>query len=212
MVAPWLNTLALVTIAVGLASAAFILVDVVRHPQRMSIMNWVWAITALYGGPLAIRAYFTWGKASQKPFAAGVIVSALRCGAGCTLGDIIAESVVYLAGLQLAGSVMAAEFVGDYILAYALGIVFQYFAIAPMRGLAFWPGIWAAVKADTLSLTAFEIGLFGWMAISQLVLFPGLMPNEPAYWFTMQIGMILGLITSLPVNVWLIHVGIKESM
>jgi hypothetical protein len=52
------------------------------------------------------------------------------------------------------------------------GIVFQYFAIAPMRGLGVRDGLVAATKADFLSLTAFEVGLFGWMAVMALVLFP----------------------------------------
>jgi uncharacterized protein DUF4396 len=45
----------------------------------------------------------------------------------------------------------------------AFDILFQYFAIAPMRGLGVRGGLKAAAKADFISLTAFEIGLFGWM-------------------------------------------------
>ena len=40
-----------------------------------------------------------------------------------------------------------------------------------MRGLSLGQGIVAAIKADTLSLTAFEVGLFGWMALMRFVLF-----------------------------------------
>ena len=103
---------------------------------------------------------------------------------------------------------------GDYVAALALGILFQYWALAPMRGLNFRDGIRAAAKADVLSLTAFEIGLFGWMAIMVFVLFPSspLHPISPVYWFLMQIGMILGFATSWPANVWLIRRGIKEAM
>lgn len=53
-----------------------------------------------------------------------------------------------------------------------LGIAFQYFAIAPMRGLGRRKGLVEAAKADFLSLSSFEIGLFGWMALTQLVFFP----------------------------------------
>jgi hypothetical protein len=108
---------------------------------------------------------------------------------------------------------LATEYVGDYLLAYAFGIAFQFFAIVPMRHLSFWPGIGAAIKADTISLTAFEIGLFGWMAISFFVLFhPPLMPNQPAFWFMMQIGMMIGFLTSYPANWFLVRSGIKISM
>ena len=46
----------------------------------------------------------------------------------------------------------------DYIFALAFGVVFQYFAIAPMRGLGLKDGLMAAAKADFISLTAFEVG------------------------------------------------------
>src|SRR5699024_11739345 len=57
-------------------------------------------------------------------------------------------------------------------------------------------------KADILSLTAFEIGLFGWMALMTFVFFtdPHLEPNSPVYWFMMQLGMILGFVTAWPAD------------
>ncbi len=93
--------------------------------------------------------------------------------------------------------------------------MFQYFAIAPMRGLGLREGLKAAAKADVLSLTAFEVGLFGWMALMAFVFYPAphhLHPDTPVYWFLMQIGMIIGFATAWPANVWLIRRGIKEAM
>jgi hypothetical protein len=69
------------------------------------------------------------------------------------------------------------------------------------------------VKADTLSIVAFQVGLFGFMALYQLVLFhPPLGVDSPSYWFMMQVGMIAGFFTAWPANVWLIRRGIKERM
>lgn len=153
-------------------------------------------------------------KKGMKPFWQIVTVGVTHCGAGCTLGDIIAEWAIFWTGWTIAGIALWPEYILDFTLAYLLGIVFQYFAIAPMRNLGFKEGIWAAVKADTLSLTAFEVGLFGWMALTNFVFFPEphLLPTAPTYWFMMQIGMILGFLTSYPVNVWLIKAGLKEAM
>jgi hypothetical protein len=84
-----------------------------------------------------------------------------------------------------------------------------------MRGLGVRDGVKAAARADFVSLTFFEIGLFGWMALMALVFFPAphsLMPNSPAFWFLMQIGMIVGFFTAWPANVWLIRRGIKIPM
>jgi hypothetical protein len=138
-----------------------------------------------------------------------------HCGAGCALGDVISEFVIFAAALTIAGLTLGAEYLGDYVLALILGIIFQYFAIAPMRGLGLKDGLIAATKADFISLTAFETGLFGWMAIMTFVLFPAphnLMPNAAAFWLLMQVGMIIGFVTSWPANVWLIRRGIKVPM
>jgi hypothetical protein len=138
-----------------------------------------------------------------------------HCGAGCTVGDVIAEFTVFGLGASLAGLTLGAEYLGDYLAAVALGVIFQYFAIAPMRGLTLGRGLAAAVKADVASLTAFEVGLFGWMALMSFVLFPAphhLHPSSPVYWFLMQVGMIAGFFTAWPVNTWLIRAGIKEPM
>jgi hypothetical protein len=105
--------------------------------------------------------------------------------------------------------------VGDYLAAIALGILFQHLAIAPMRGLSLCKGLSAAAKADVLSLTSFEVGLFGWMALMSFVFFPAshhLHPDSPVHWFPMQMVMIIGFFTAWPMNVWLIRHGIKEAM
>jgi hypothetical protein len=49
-----------------------------------------------------------------------------------------------------------------------------------MRGLGLKDGLIAAAKADVISLTAFEVGLFGWMAIMAFVLFPARTTSCPA--------------------------------
>ena len=226
MIPAWLNGIAWFSLIAALFCTAVIAIDVLRNPQKMAIMNWVWPITALYAGPLGLWAYWrlgrpatriaisqNGGKAPAQPFWASVLVGTTHCGAGCTLGDIIAEFTIFFASWSVAGSVLWAEFIGDYALAYALGVVFQFFAIAPMRGLSLGPGIVAAIKADTLSLTAFEIGLFGFMAVVYFGLFhPHLTPDRATYWFMMQLGMLIGFGTSYPMNWWLIRRGIKEAM
>jgi hypothetical protein len=148
----------------------------------------------------------------RKPWWVTMAIEVSHCGAGCTLGDVISELAIFWLGLTIAGVTLGAEYAGDYLFALAFGIIFQYFAIAPMRGLGLKEGLIAAAKADFISLTAFEVGLFGWMAIMAFVLFPAphhLMPSSAAYWLLMQIGMIIGYLTSWPANVWLVKRGIK---
>jgi len=226
-------------VSLGLAflAALLIAVDEMRHPQKMWIMNIVWPVTALYFSVVAVWAYFRIGRgmardasdeksklhrekeqqqaaARRDPTWSQTAVSDSHCGAGCTIGDIVAEFSIFAWGLTLFGRLLYAEFAGDLLLAWLFGIGFQYFTIKPMRNLSVKQGLIAAVRADTLSILTFEIGLFAWMAITYLWLFPDphLRPNQPAYWFMMQIGMVLGYFTSYPMNRHLIKIGWKEAM
>lgn len=224
----WLTIIAWVSLAVAFITAGVILYDIYGqgNRQKMGVMEAVWPVTALYFGPLAWWGYRRWGRLNSRHYQqqtgrepdygepVSVAVGVSHCGAGCTLGDIIGAWIVFAAAFELLGLALPAEYIADFTLAFTLGIAFQYFAIAPMRGLGVRDGLIAALKADTLSLTAFEIGLFGWMALMQLVFFSGphLKPDHAAYWLLMQIGMILGFATAYPVNVWLIRRGIKEAM
>lgn len=81
-----------------------------------------------------------------------------------------------------------------------------------MRRLGFRDGVKAAAEADTLSLYAFEVGRFGWIA---LIAFgypdPDLHPTSPVYSCLMKIAMIIGFATAWPANASLIKRGIKDS-
>lgn len=220
----WFPLLAVASLVVAGLSAAVILIDeIVGRRQMMPIMKIVWPVTALYLGPLALWAYATMGPPRalstpapgqrHEPMWQAVFKAVTHCGSGCTLGDIVGEWTIFLLGATIAGIALWPEYLADFALAFALGILFQYFTIAPMRHLGVKAGLIAALKADTLSLTAFEVGLFGWMALMQFVFFhPHIHPNSPVYWFMMQIGMVVGFITSYPMNWWLVQRGIKERM
>ena len=49
MIPAWLHILSILMIALGIGSAAIIVVDVAGHPQPMWIMNIVWPVVALFG-------------------------------------------------------------------------------------------------------------------------------------------------------------------
>jgi branched-subunit amino acid transport protein len=244
MIPAWLHDLSVTYLLLGMLCAIVIAVDVVRHPQHMWIMNIVWPVTALFGTGWIIWQYFAYGqlathatmhKAMQRkqappnkretPFPIMVANGALHCGSGCTLGDIVAEWLVFAVPAvavafgyrSIFSDKIFAAWTVDYIFAYIFGIFFQYFTIAPMRGLSFGNGIIAAIKADTLSLTAWQLGMYGFMALAYFYFFGVLLgvklqANMVEFWFMMQIAMVCGFVTSYPVNWWLIQSGIKEKM
>ena len=244
MIPSWLHLLSIVALLLGLACAAFIAVDEVRHPQHMWIMNVVWPVTALFGTLAVLWCYLRYGRLSthakmmatresdatppskeETPFPIMVAKGALHCGSGCTLGDVLAETLAALVPAVaivfgygwLFGEEMFAVWVLDFVFAFLLGIAFQYFTIKPMRGLSPREGLRQAIKADTLSLISWQVGMYGFMAVAQFWLFRTLIgePLEvstPEFWFMMQIAMVCGFVTAYPVNWWLIVRGTKEAM
>jgi hypothetical protein len=76
----------------------------------------------------------------RRPWWVMMATEVSHCGAGCVLGDVISEFAIFWLALTVAGQAWPAEYIGDYVLALAFGIVFQYFAIAPMRGLGLGGG------------------------------------------------------------------------
>lgn len=230
----WLHMLAIVSLTIAFVSAAIIALDEVRRPQQMAVMYAVWPLTALFGSVLWLAAYYRWGRGPadgdfdrgpEQPFAAMVLKGASHCGAGCTLGDIVVEWIAFsfpaIAVWFGYGSLFAektfAIWIPDFLLAFLIGIVFQYFAIKPMRDLSVGQGIYQAAKTDIASISAWQVGMYGMMAAIQFLLFRPLFGeiaavNTPEFWFAMQIAMIAGFCTSYPVNWLLIRAGVKEKM
>lgn len=226
---PALLGLAIVSLAIAFVCAAVIALDLFRHPQKMWIMNLVWPLTALFGSVLWFAFYWFAGRnlgGEDKPaMPVAVAKGASHCGAGCTLGDIVVEWLVFAVPAiavwfgwhGVFAEKTFAVWIPDYLVAFAIGIAFQYFTIAPMRGLSLGKGVVAAVKADFASITAWQVGMYGLMAVIQFAWFKpaygAVAPVDSAeFWFAMQLAMLAGFCTAFPVNWWLVAKGWKEKM
>jgi hypothetical protein len=116
---------------------------------------------------------------SVTPFPVMVGKATLHCGSGCALGDICAEWLAFAVpaiAVWFGWHCLFSENVFvicmlDFIFAFAIGIPFQYLTIMPMRHLRMTAGAWAALKADALSLKAWQIGMYGFMDFANLYCF-----------------------------------------
>jgi hypothetical protein len=238
----WLHYTAAMSLGLGIACAIVIAIDECRHPQPMWIMNVVWPLTALSGTVPWLVGYFRFGRldgtgsqnvnqsechqaGAAKPFWVAAAEATSHCGSGCTLGDICAEWLmlaypalaIWFGWKWLFSEKIFATWILDYVFAYVFGIIFQYYTIAPMRHLGLGRGIWDAIKADTLSLTAWQFGMYGFMAFAHFWLFRHVLGVDLTvlsveFWFMMQIAMVFGFMTSYPINRWLLTTGLKERM
>lgn len=221
----------------SIISALIIVFDLIRHPQKMKIMAPVWILTGIWSSYIGLLLYFLFGKEeevakeqmetmemdmkmdsemkmpSERSMPEKVALSTLHCGAGCTLADLIGETLTIGIPLLIAGSTLAGQWTLDYILALLIGVLFQYAAIQPMWHLKPAKAMLRALRVDFFSLTSWQIGMYAWMAIAYFIIYPeGLLKDNVEFWFMMQIAMLCGFLTAYPVNWLLIKKGIKPSM
>lgn len=204
-------------------------------------MNLVWPITALFGGLAWLAFYWRWGRGARRddgaandeggadapevPMAVAVFKGSSHCGAGCALGDLVAESADFLApgvAVALGWKTLFAEktfavWILDYLTAFLFGIAFQYFSLRPSGFSSRASRLFAAVKADAASITAWQVGMYGGMALFQFAWFARAFGrparvNTPEFWWAMQGAMLCGFATAYPMNWILVKAGVKERM
>ncbi|MFY1615079.1 DUF4396 domain-containing protein [Micromonospora sp. WMMD736] len=208
----WLSTLAWVSLAVGVVSFVIVLVDtyVYGHRQPARVMEIVWLVTVLYVGPVAVRLYWNWGRPESlapppqrdRPHRGTIVTQVSRCGAHCALGFVVAEVALY--GFDLPRSALWIDYVGDYLMAVTIAVLFRLFE-GPRRSLAqVWRALATVVKVELVTITAFEVALFAWLTLAHHMVFPEphLRLDNPTFWFAGQIGLIAGFITAWPAASW----------
>lgn len=225
----------------AVVSAIIIAFDLKSNPQSMRIMNVVWVLTALWGSIFGLVAYFAFGREKrmampmgdmkgmdmsgkmkmkmkmnmpQRPKWQSVTLSTLHCGAGCTLADIIGSIFLFWVPITLFGSTLVGGWIFTYILALIIGVYFQFKAIREMSDLPASTIVRKALKADFLSLTTWQVGMYGWMYLLMFH-FKCIAPHAALtwdFWFAMQQAMFAGFILALPMNYILIRAGVKSGM
>jgi len=227
----WLQFLAGIYLPLSMASALPMPADshLAGRRQHIGIMQTVWPLTMLYCGPpgLLPRLWFgrgvpTWqgsahddhkghdDRKTDRPMWQTTFAGATHCGARCARGDCIGVWLAFVIGFKFLGSDPGGKYLLAFVPACLFGIALPFFSLAPMRHLTLTNRLIAASRIDTLSLIAYQAGMFAWMGY-RAWLYPGLPPTTRTCRFMMQIAMVLGFATTCPVNWRLIRHGTKEN-
>lgn len=218
----------MIFVMVGIASAVTVFIDlfVLGNRQTMRVMSWVWVLAALWSGAVGVLAYFTFGRKKNKtmsmdmpmpvdmkmmhntkPQWQSVALSTLHCGAGCAVANLVGEwFILFFPMTILSGWAL------DYLLALTIGVMFQYVVISSMDKIKGFSAFWKALKVDFWSLSAWQVGMYGFMAIAIWGFGVELHRLSWQFWSLMQFAMVCGFLTSYPVNRILIKRGIKMGM
>lgn len=180
--------------------------DLGRHnPEIGGLMRVVWILTVAYSGPLGLGAYWLSGR---KQITHDSIWrrgwrSVSHCYSGCGAGEII--GLLITMGLLAAGNWTVA--LTTFALAYAFGYALT---VGPLmqEGVGLNTALWDAFTSETASITAMEVTAIG----VDLLLAPSATLGEPLLWGSLVVSLSCGLIAAWPVNVLLIHWGVKEGM
>lgn len=176
-----------------------------KNGHIMPLMKAVWLLTVAYSGPLGLAIYWTCGRKEiaddrlwRRSFR-----SVAHCYSGCGMGEIV--GVVIAAGLLSLGNVGIS--ITTFILAYVAGYTLT---VGPLvqDGVAFPTALWDAVLSETPSIAVMEITAIG----ADLLIGGSSGVGDPLFWSALIVSLTLGLIAAYPVNLLLIHFGVKEGM
>lgn len=200
---PWL------IIAWGIGASASLVVlglDLMRHNRQLgSMMKFVWGLTVLYSGPLGLAIYYYSGRSQierdslwRKGFR-----SVAHCYSGCGAGELV--GVIVSVGVFSLGQVGVG--IVTFSLAYSSGLLLT---VGPLLqdGESFTTALKDALSSESASIVVMEVVAI----LVDLGLSGKARPGAPLFWSSMVVSLTLGLLAAYPVNVLLIHQGIKEGM
>ena len=195
----WLTPIAWVFIALALLAALAIAYDIYARGRRHDTVavEVMWVASALYLGPFALLAYRRHGRTAgrdEQPTA----VASLPGGGASAVAHLIGVPLVLASGLTIAGISLWVMIIVIGAIAIALLLAYERLSSAAPGRIS----VGAAFVVATVTVLAFDLGMGGWML---LLHFNGFMPpaTEGSFWFLMQVGIVLGLLTGYPVVRWL---------
>lgn len=176
-----------------------------NNRQQMSLMKVVWGLTVLYSGPIGLLVYWMTGR---KEIAEDTLWrrgwrSTAHCYSGCGMGEVV--GVIIAAGLLSLGNWPIA--IITFLLAYAFGFALTAGPLI-QDGEPVHKALWDAFASETASITVMEVTAIAidlWLGGKSTI-------GEARFWASMVFSLSMGLLAAYPVNLLLIHFGIKEGM
>ncbi len=217
----WLTPVAWTYLTASLLCAALIAADIylLRRRQHHVADELVWVASALYLAPFAVALYVRRGRTARvgptgqhvvpaprearEQTRPGTAVTLLSGGGASAVAHLIAVPLVIWIGWTIAGMDMWPMILVIAVLAIAMVALYVKVTGAHAhRGGTVTIG--AAVVAAVITVSAFDVGMVGWMLLLHV---NNLMPpaSEGTFWFLMQLGVVVGLLTGYPVVRWLLR-------
>jgi hypothetical protein len=213
----WIDVVVLVWIVLTLASAAYVAWDAFTNNPELTVMKWGWILVTLYTGVFGAVLYV---HSCQEPrpdtherFVAPLwkqsVGSTIHCVAGDATGIVFAATATALIGFP-----MGLDIVVEYAFGFTFGLlIFQALFMKDMMGGSYRKALMKSLVPEWLSMNMVMAGMIPAMVVLMMGQDMRAMdPRNLVYWGAVSASVIVGFIFALPVNVWLVKVGLKHGM
>lgn len=223
-----MNQLALPFLVLGGCTALMILKDLFRHPHPVAIMNIIWPLTGLYMPFIGWLAWWYLGRKPSRQVKLALLVpqkiqsnaswqtifiSTSLSAAACIFGDIMTLPIITLLNQFAIMPTLWMQAIICLIVSLVVGLFFQFLAIRQREKRSFGRALLLAFKTETFPLLIYQLGIFIFMALAlKFVLNQQINPLLVAFWFMLQLAMIIGFLFSWPANHFLIKRGINPAV
>ncbi len=214
---PWNDVIMLVWLALTAVSVVYVARDCFTNNPELGVMKWGWILVTLYLGPLSAILYVLSCQEPApgtheefiKPLWKQSIGSTIHCVAGDATGIIVAAVVTSALGLP-----MWVDMVVEYVAGFAFGLlVFQSLFMKDMMGGSYLKAVRHSLLPEWLSMNMMMAGMFPTMVVLMMGRdMRAMVPTELVFWGAMSAAVGVGFITAYPINMWLVHVGLKHGM
>lgn len=213
----WIDVILLGWFALTAAAVAYVAWDCFTNNPELKVMKWGWILVTLYMGPVAFVLYVMSCKEPAsgtheefiKPLWKQAVGSTVHCVAGDATGIIVAATVTALLGLP-----MWKDLIVEYLGGFAFGLfVFQALFMKDMMGGSYAQALRRSFLPEWLSMNMMMAGMFPTMiALMMGRDMRAMEPTRLVFWGAMSAAVIVGFVTALSVNVWLVLKGLKHGM
>ena len=213
----WVDVVLLAWFALTAVSVIYVAWDAITNNPELGIMKWGWVIVTLYMGPISLILYILSCKEPApntheefvKPLWKQALGSTIHCVAGDATGIIVAAVITALLGLP-----MWIDLIIEYIAGFGFGLlIFQSLFMKDMMGGSYIEAVKRSVLPEWLSMNMMMAGMFPTMVVLMMGRdMRAMEPTELVFWGAMSSAVTVGLLLAYPINVWLVHVGLKHGM
>jgi hypothetical protein len=193
----------------------FVAIDIRTTPES-PVLKWGFVLLTAYTGIVGAFLYVLGCREPLPGLHEQYVAARWRQVLGSTMHCVAGDGVGIIAGAVL-GSVFGIaglkEVVLEYVLGFAFGwTIFQALFMRDMSGGSYRKALADTFTSELLSMNLLMAGMIPTVMWLRASIPTAGDPLEPAFWFEMSMGLLVGFIVAYPMNWWLVAHHLKHGM